>query len=660
MQNLNDLITTNFNDNISYIQKEQPKLFEKLSALDNAIENAHYQEKYELVYENGGFDVYEKSTKKFLYAKNSSTHAKTSVNSVNFKNDDFVFEGFVRHQNIKEKLQECKMQKPLEDYLCDILPIIDYTQTYGEVVKTLKKLDKFIFFGVGLGIHIDSIHKKIKSKVYLIVEDDLELFRLSLFTVNYKNIAKESILIFSVFDDKDEFINISTEFLNIKYQYNHYIKFFHLPSLKEDKLDQFQIATTSQAHIRFQFNNLMKQYLQPLNYLFSDYKFLNKTLKFDKSEFKDRAFLLLASGPSLQKNIKWLKKNHKFFITVAVSSSLAFLEKHNISPNIVLHIDPFEIGIKSFQRINNFEFIKDSIFFFSTSTPKNIVSLIQKEKLYFFETGTTYKNDSLKPSSPCVGSLAYQLLLILKAKYIYLLGLDLAVDIQTGKTHSGDHQDQKILTKDEKNKNELIYKESLFEIDGNFDKNVKTVGGFYSSILAIEYFTPLLQNDYHQVYNLSDGAKLSKAMPLRVDDIDLKNMKNISITKLESFIKKHSNDFLSDTELETFEYKLSHAKKMQQVLRNFNNKRFDCIEEYIEQLISHIILQDDINRYELSKVLDTYLKYILSHIYNFFNTSNLNDCEQHLDNLSKLLQKHILGIIEYYINNIEEKLNARD
>ena len=72
------LITNNFNQNIEYLQKEHPKIFQKLSALDTALENGHYQDRYELVYENDGFDVYEKSTQNYLYNKESLAHSLIS------------------------------------------------------------------------------------------------------------------------------------------------------------------------------------------------------------------------------------------------------------------------------------------------------------------------------------------------------------------------------------------------------------------------------------------------------------------------------------------------------------------------------------------------------------------------------------------------------
>ncbi len=648
MLDINQTITTNFQENIAYLQKEQPALFTKLSALDSAIANGHYEEKYELVYENNGFDVFEKSSQNYLYAKESLAHSIISANSVNYKTDDNLFEGFVRHNFSEDDLQNYKSEEPFTNYLSDIAPIIHYTQENRTNDKKLKTIDKFIFFGAGLGLHIEAIHKKINSKIYLIVEDDLELFRLSLFAINYKKIAQEATLIFSVFENQDEFMSSSALFLEAKYESNHYLKYFHLLSHSDEKQNQFQIAITSQPHIRFHFNNLMKQYLQPLEYLFSDYKFLNSSLSFEGSDFKDMPFLLLAMGPSLQNNIKWLKENHKKFITIAVSSSLSYLEQENISPNIIIHIDPFEWGIVSFDKLKSKEFLKDSLCLFSAATPPNIISIIDKEKLFFFESGTNYKKASLKVSSPCVGSLAYQLLLRLKTKYTYLLGLDLAVDVKTGKTHSANHQSLQQLQYDDEASN-ILYKKTLFKVAGNLTEIVQTTPNFYASIFTIEYVTKMLKDKSQNIVNLSNGAKFSQTMSATTESLKLKDIDiDTHITaKLEKLCLKNSQDKLSNEELKSFKERLKHAKSLQNFIQN--NKK--------DKLLSIEVSIEDIKKYELSRLLDTYLHYILSYVYDFFNSDNITEYSVHLENINGLLQEHLLKIINHYIDSLENRLN---
>ncbi len=655
MQDINELITNNFNENIKYFESEHPKIFKKLSSLDNAIANGHYKDKYELVYENDGFDVYEKESDTFLYNKESIAHTLASEYSVNNSTQNHIYEGFARHSYSEDTIQSIRSKNTINEFRNYTLDITEYIKRDFNTPKELLSLDKFIFFGVGLGIHIEKIHQKICSQVYYIIEDDLELFRLSLFTLNYKNLAHEATLIFSVFEDKEEFMYSSSVFLDTKNYLNQYIKFFYLLSHPEKKLSLFELAITSQPHIRFLFNNLMIQYTQAIPYMLKDYNTLHKSIKISQ-ELNKLPFLVLASGPSLQNNSTWLQKNHKNFITIAVSSSLSYLESIEVKPNIILHIDPFKWGISSFEKLDSLDFIKESLCLFGASTPHNIISLIDKSKLFLFETGTAYKKESLKLSSPCVGSMALQLLLVLKVKEIYLLGLDLAIDTITGKTHSGNHQAQQILNKKATTKEPLSYKESLLDVVGNFEDKVQTTPGFYSSIYTVEYFTTKLISKNQTIYNLSNGAKFSNTIPIKVDDITIKDdISNIK-ESIEEFFIKHSSSLLSTQDKILFNSKLTHAEALSSLIQNTKEKKYNDIVLLLEDVTETFASKVDTKTYELSRVLDDYLHYIASYIYDYFNTTDFIDNKTSINDLQILLLNQIESLVNYYIIALKRDL----
>ena len=188
---IKELIVKNFNDNIEYFQQYHKELFKQLAALDSAITNGYYQQNYELVYEDDGFDVYELKTGNFLYNKQSNTHTNLALKSLNLDTNENCFETFF-NQNVAD----IEIDKEFKNHLSGTSKIINLSKN-----NTIKRFNKFIFFGVGLGLHISKMAQKINAKYYFIVEEDLELFRLSLFTLNYKELAKDAKLIFNIFDD---------------------------------------------------------------------------------------------------------------------------------------------------------------------------------------------------------------------------------------------------------------------------------------------------------------------------------------------------------------------------------------------------------------------------------------------------------------------------
>ena len=521
----------------------------------------------------------------------------------------------------------------------------------------------FFFFGSGLGLHIATIDKKISSKVYFIVEDDLELFRLSLFTLNYKEISKNSKLYFSVFEDNNEFHKSAIEFLEYEYYYNHYIKYFHILSHSDEKSKQFHIAVTSQSHLLFFYNSLLTQYLKPLEYLFNEYSFLDKTLTFSDNVLDKKPFLLVAAGPSLQKNIKWLKENHKNFVVVALSATLAILEKEGITPDIITHLDAFVTAKVHFDKLNSLEFIKNSILIYSSRVPKGVVEMFSKKQLFFLENGTQYKENSLKPSAPCIGSLTYQLLLRLNAKNIYLLGLDLAIDKESGKTHSDSHEYGKTLDTKENafDTSTMTFKESLFNVEGNLSKSVLTTPHFQTSIDAINRSTQILKSEGQSVVNLNDGVKFIDSIPKQIDDIHMnKRFNDIKEYLLEICVKNSSHGFTS-SEISKLYEKLEHSKKIHKLLSKYIQIQTLEVSGYLsslKQLCNQMTNKEDIKKYELSRVIDTYLKYILEYIFDFFNSKELVYSVDDIKTLDELLTSNLNMIINYYRDTLESKLKS--
>jgi hypothetical protein len=67
------------------------------------------------------------------------------------------------------------------------------------------EFNKFIFLGTLLGIHLNDIDKELNSKAYLILEENIEIFRLSMFLTDYESLHKNSKLFFCINENEKEF-----------------------------------------------------------------------------------------------------------------------------------------------------------------------------------------------------------------------------------------------------------------------------------------------------------------------------------------------------------------------------------------------------------------------------------------------------------------------
>ena len=615
MQDINQLITQNFQKNTIYFQSSHPKLFEKLSAYENAVENGHYNEKYELVFENGSFDIYEKQTQNYLYKKEPLSFSKLLLESVEYSRQNSVIIA----------------SKELDNSL---------------VSKNMIEIEKFIFFGVGNGTHIVDICNKVTPKSSFIVEDDLELFRLSLMSVDYSLLAQKSELYFAIFEEDYEFKRSSELFLQQQFFYNYYIKFLQLPAFSEKKLQQFHIHTTTQSHFNFSYKSILEQYTRPLYYLQNKFNFLNIL----NTQLPTMPTLLVAPGPSLSKHIKWLQVHQENFLLIALSATLPTLQKHGICADIITHIDGFERSKKHFDSLESLDFIEDTPLLFSARTPQSIVEMFDKSQVFLFENGTNFKENFGNFSAFCAGSSSYLLSLILGVEELYLLGLDLAVDQKTLQTHSQEYQYN--LELKEQEKDSLSFRDSLVQIRGNFCESVKTTPNFTLSINAIDEITQGLKTPKQKVYNLNDGAYFKGVEPLEVTSVNIKNSYDKKALKKEvlKLFTKKSEITLTQTEKDSIEVTKQKAKKVQKIIKSMEVIKIKDKNTLKNQLIQLTQMVTKEEQETLSLVLKTYC---FTYYPPIFNKLNKNVEMNYQEEFDKLVQD-LLRIATTYIKALNE------
>ena len=230
---LQNALTTTFLANLVFLSEYDKDLYHRVDELSKMIENGTYEEKYhlEFIMEDGDFDIYDVVNEKYLYNKKPKKFNSDLVREVEFDNKNSIL-NLGSHFLIKDKYKitkdrfECESKLDfLRLTLADIQEYTDITKEYfdNQNKRSLKKIDKFIFLGTLLGRHIPKIAKKVNAKAYLILEKNLEIFRLSLFTVDYTVLARNG-AIFSVMEDSKTQNESIFDFLCVEKIYNYLIK----------------------------------------------------------------------------------------------------------------------------------------------------------------------------------------------------------------------------------------------------------------------------------------------------------------------------------------------------------------------------------------------------------------------------------------------------
>ena len=643
--------------NMQYIQTKHPTLHKDLLELDIAIQSNLYQQQYDLEYIEDNFDIKEISTGKYIYNKTSKQTSQSFAEHITLDKNSGSIESFVM-VDINDKAKESILRPRKYIY-----PMMKYTVDHNQDNSRMKEVVKFIFSGVGLGLHIEEIDKKIQARRYLIIEDNIEMFKLSLFTTKYYEIAKHATIHFSVLEDIHTFTDTYNNFKDDAYVYNYLVKYIHLKSHSYIKLKHITAINLSQTFVTFSYQLQLDRFISPLTYLKKGYPLLDIYKTIDQTALKNRPLLVIASGPSLSKNIQWLKNNYNRFVIIAVSSSLGYLYKNDITPDIVVSIDPQEHVKKFFTDYTNTDYLKNTILLFSSATHQAVIQTVNNDNLFITDASIQFKSEKPTFSFSCIGSFAYLYSLSLNTDNTYLLGLDLAVDQKTGSDHMSDHIAENSIDMDNKKSMsfDVSYTGTLIPIEGNFSETTYTTPAFQDSISTINTHALNLKTNTQNIYNLNHGAKIAGAQSMEVSDIAISTMPTLDKLEIHSLLKEalknNNSKELSITEQERISYHKIVIKKIKKLLLKYSKKAPSSnYDVYMTKLLK---LSNDISQCESSRLMklvsiyEAYFEYVLNITYNFFNTQDLKNTKQHILEFDRMILDGLTGITKQF----EESIN---
>lgn len=664
MSNVEQIAFKTYKDNLVFFEKNYPDLYKKVITLEAAIQSSQYKEHYALEYkEEGYFDILELSSNEFLYKGNSLNHAANMLNIIDKKRTGAIFKALKFVKASEEQAEHIdKSDLSFHNSLWATIKIIKYVEKYAHSESYMRKVPKVIFLGLGLGIHLKEIIKKLNAQVVYISEPNLEIFRLSLFVTNYVELSKDRFFYFSITSNEEEDKKVFLEFLNKGNNYNLHIK--HIPFFDKyaSGLKRLQEYVLSQSYVNYGYSGILLRYIESPRYLAQGYNFLNVNKIHENNIFSKKPLLLLFSGPSTSKHLDWIKKNHDKFIIVSALSTCRLLNKIDISPDIVLHIDPGEKTSKLFEGLDTSIYFQNTIVLLASNVNEDTVSRFKKSQIHFVEQGTNYKKGFGRLSAPSVGEYAYGLFMIFGARKLYMLGIDLSLDNETLQSHGDYHFANTKGTIDETSAS-LDPNSSVEYIRGNLRDKIPTVSGYKISIEQFKIFTDTLKKDYHEVYNLSDGVYLEGAEPLFIEKNDWNKLNDFNKSTLYDDVNNLFNDIgssdFSKEDKEQLIHQLVEAKKLKKQIKKFQKKKFTNSEKFLVELTQlswNLSDMDYKNNSDLAQVYYEYFPIIQSYIFDLFNTQKLDDEKKHIIEIDRILITQLLKICNLYIQRMDSYL----
>lgn len=302
----------------------------------------------------------------------------------------------------------------------------------------------YFMFGLGNGLFVNELMAKMKSDTVLIVyEPSVKLFQMAMEHFDFSELIQNERVILVVRGINDEYLPAVMERCIFWANMNTLKKCIHpqYDQLFPKEMEEYDrivwdgylkarsnVNTAAKFQTVFAPNTLYGMSLMKGNNLLLDL--------YDRID-KDVPAIIVAAGPSLEKNIDDLKLAKGKAYIIAVDKTIPILLRHDIIPDFTISIDakkwPGYYRFPEIQSVPMFCLYEANrkimerhtgrkIFFDSSEYPKAILMMLNKATTAFSAGGS-------------VATAAFTVCVALDLKNIVLIGQDLAY--LDGKTHSG-------------------------------------------------------------------------------------------------------------------------------------------------------------------------------------------------------------------------------
>ena len=670
---LQNALNLTYHANLLFLIGNDKLLYERIQNLSNAIYKKEYKERFllEFIEDSGDFDIFDSNNNKYLYNKRSKEYNNKALANTNFdKKGIFSYfdQGLFTGETIdnlppKNTLQEASLSSLyLYNDLYEYIQILE-DDTKGN--KEFKEIEKFIFIGTLLGRHIPSIVDKIKAKKYFVCENNLEIFRLSLFVVDYTILIKNASLQFSIMEDDYIFSTKMNNFLTFNSYHNHTIKYFTTDYNVVNSFNLIINTISSTKPTIFNYNMILHNVVRNTTSRINKFKFLEfEELQNNFSIFNGLPLLVVGAGPSLDDNVSWLKENQDRFIIVAMGASFQKLMNNNIIPSMIFTLD------SSYEMLNMKQFseesckrIEDIIIIASGMTAQKILDRFNKNKLFIYEVLTNFKKSNISIDGFSIGEITLKLLSFMNFKEIYLLGTDLAINQETGDSHIKENSSvtkkHDIYIANERSamdKGIFDTVNDLIKVKGNFESDVWTTRTFFSSLSIYNKITKF-KKDEQIIYNLSNhGVYIENTISLKTKDVKINyydkiNKKEI-LERVLIELNKNSSFLIREEEIVIINEKL-----FIQELIKFLKKSFSTVSSYKDFEKEFILIQKEINKSELNvlnRIIPSYYTLVNTYIDYHFNDIEIKNEKEKIKKIADIWKKKINEILKDYLDYLNK------
>ncbi|MFL0809599.1 MAG: DUF115 domain-containing protein [Agarilytica sp.] len=262
---------------------------------------------------------------------------------------------------------------------------------------------------------------------------------------------------------------------------------------------------------------------------------LNHSVNWFRHSMSDKKLppaFVLGNGPSLDKHVEYIKRNHKNAIIFSCGTTIGSLCKIGLKPDF--HVEMERVSNQTDWIINgtDAEFRKGITLLCLNTAPPNMIEIFDEICMAKKpnDAGESLLDEILPNSSgvhrlalcnPTVANAGLSFAIHMGFKEIYLMGVDL------GTRPDGAHHSQFSLYTDlekktkQKGHSAFEKKDSDYLVPGNFGGEVYTNPILHGTRSSLEILLRHIENTRNDItcYNSNDGALINGAKPIALEDL---------------------------------------------------------------------------------------------------------------------------------------------
>lgn len=672
-EQLQKALLTTFLANLAFLSEYDNSLYNRLIGLSDSIDRNEYKERYflEFIEDCGDFDIYDSYKEEYLYKKKSKYFNNLAADSVKLDSSgEFVSFNKMYYNKkflLNNSLDDVTLENSKDSQKYVLSDLSEFVNALDDELdnikeKEYKKIEKIIFLGSLLGRHILNIFNKYKPKHFFVCEDNLEIFRLSLFVFDYSLLARNNCtVVFSIMEDASTFnANFKRFFLNNTI-YNGAIKYYSTNYNTEHFFDRIFTSIVDADPFSFNyFFTLFKQAKISFDRI-GNYDVLTFGKELKDNFFKDKKVLLVGAGPSLDNHIDWIQENQDSFVIVAMGASYKKLIDHGIKIEILITLDGSKIIYeKQFSDKKYIKGLSNTLIIASIMTDQAILDQFNDENIFLYTLDYQFFVDNKCPAGFSVGEVSVLLLLFLKSKELYLVGLDFSFNQISGLSHSEyAHSNKTVVDINKKSSfletNSYHLKNDNIWVQG-YNKEVITNRLLYMSAISLNNSLKSIDKDV-SIYTLSKDAAFVNNIQLLEKELFNKSIKNTNHEDIRSYLNNYSRVKLDEFEINLLKNEKNYLKKFLnefEKLEKLNITSYDFFEKTYFKLINQLCESYTLDSSLINRVFSRYFNSINSYIYYHFNDKNIKNESKKIIKIRKIIHKQ-LGL---YINKYLDFLNV--